>query len=495
MGDVMLSQVLRPVVTIAAALIACAIALAADDSRPVVGPGASKEDVISAYGWPNGQSHSGTKEILNYAQGDVVLENGRVERVNFSPDVPWQTPRPRPAAPTASTRKVPDTPVDYWLTNYDEAIADAERRHSRILILFTGSDWSPASREFHEQVEFHPDFVNAFAGDFVFVKLDYPRGAPVPAKISDENLKLRDKYSVTTYPTLLVLAPNGDTLSRVELSKPNASGTFRERVIAAVREARDGTAAGYSSSSASEQPIAPAPAPAAVAPIVPTTTPTTVPAAASVTTESAPIVPVKTPSGSSQLAGGDNIAGRVVWTAGRLVALGLAAGGAVILAIWWKLTRQAQPKTAVPVMKMAERIDAAAGGLPTATEIGAWSKEKLTAVVAGLAEFDNYTAHVRPLGGDADIELRKRGDVNPRVLACCVPGIEGVVAAKRVRELFGTLAAEGVDNGWYVSPAGFSAEARDYAAAHRIMLIGCEGLHNMMREVPPVSLPALLARG
>jgi hypothetical protein len=462
-----------------------------NDAKPVVGPGASKEDVINAYGWPNGQSQSGTKEILNYTQGDVVLENGRVERVNFSPDVPWQSPRPRPAAPTASTRKVPETPVDYWLTNYDEAIADAQRRHSRILILFTGSDWSPASREFHEQVEFHPDFVNAFAGDFVFVKLDYPRGSPVPAKISDENLRLRDKYGVTTYPTLLVLSPNGDVIARVDLSKPNAPGTFRERVIAAVRDARDGTAAGYRSSAAVE----PRPAPAEPAAVQSTASPPTVAAAANVTVEPAATVPAKGPSLTSSLAGADNIAGRVVWTAGRLVALGLAVGGAAILVIWWRLSRQAQPKTTVPVLKMAERIDAAAGGLPSATEIGAWSKEKLTLVVAGLAEFDNYTAHIRPAGGDAEIELRKRGDMNPRVLACCLPGVEGVVGAKRVRELFGTLAAEGVDNGWYVSPAGFSSEARDYAAAHRIALIGCEGLHNMMREVPPVSLPALLARG
>ena len=79
---------------IAALAFACA-GRAANEPRPVVGPGATKEDVINAYGWPNGQSQSGTKEILSYVQGEVVLDNGRVERVNFSPNVPWQTPRPR----------------------------------------------------------------------------------------------------------------------------------------------------------------------------------------------------------------------------------------------------------------------------------------------------------------------------------------------------------------------------------------------------------------
>ena len=36
--------------------------VAANDAKPVVGPGATKDDVVSAYGWPNGQSKSGTKK-------------------------------------------------------------------------------------------------------------------------------------------------------------------------------------------------------------------------------------------------------------------------------------------------------------------------------------------------------------------------------------------------------------------------------------------------
>ena len=38
----------------------------AADSRPVVGPGATKEEVLDAYGWPTGQTQAGAKEILTY---------------------------------------------------------------------------------------------------------------------------------------------------------------------------------------------------------------------------------------------------------------------------------------------------------------------------------------------------------------------------------------------------------------------------------------------
>lgn len=449
---------------------------AANDPHPVVGPGATKDDVINAYGWPNGQSQSGNKEILNYNQGDVELEDGRVVRVNFSPDVPWQTPRPRPPAATASTRKTAEAPVDYWLTNFSAALAEAQKRHVRILALFTGSDWSPASREIHDQVEYHPDFVNAFAGDFVFVELDFPRGAPVPAKISDENLKLRDLYDVTTYPTMLVLSSRGGLLARVDLTKSTPGQSFRDRVIAAVREARDATA------TAAEPP--PPEPPPVTAPIA---SPPAVNTASDSTRNAAP-------AGIGSPAHEATRAEQAVWKAWHLILLALGVGSATVFALWWWFARDAQPKTITPVQDLAERIDAAAGGLPTLGEIAAWPKQKLKAIVGGLAEFDSYAVHMRPAESDVDLELRKRGDVNPRTLVCCSPGSVGVVSAKQLRELYGSMATEGVENGWFVSPAGFTTDARDYAASHRIILVGSDGLHNMMREVPPVSLPGVLAR-
>ncbi len=448
----------------------------------MVGPGATKEDVIDAYGWPNGQSQSGTKEILNYTQGDVVLENGRVERVNFSPDVPWQAPRPRPGPATTSTRKTPEAPVDYWLTDFPRSLAEAQRRHVRILALFTGSDWSPASRELHEQVEYHPDFVNAFAGDFVLVKLDFPRGSPVPATISDELLKLRDRYEVTTYPTMLVLSSHGDLLGRVDLDKSTPGVSFRDNVIGAVRAARDVTAPEPPSAEPAAGPAA-TPAPAG-----------TSPGQAAVVSPPPETTKMPAPSGVVTPARERTETGRAMWKAWRLIIGALGVGAVMVFTAWWWLWRDAQPNSETPALDLAERIDAAAGGMPTLAEMADWSKDKLRAVVAALTEFDNYTAHVRPLGGDVDMELRKRGDVNPRVLVCCSPGSDGIVSAKHVRELFGSLATEGVEHGWFVSPTGFTADARDYAASHRIILVGSDGLHNMMREVPPVSLPAVLAR-
>jgi len=452
------------------AMIAAGLAFAGDDAKPVVGPGATKDDVIKAYGWPNGQSQSGAKEILSYAQGEVILENGRVDRVNFSPNVPWQAPKPRPAPATASTRKVAEPAVDYWLTDFHQAESEAERRHARILALFTGSDWSPASQQFHTDVEYQPDFVNAFAGSFVFLKLDFPRGNPVPAKISDENIALRDRYDVTTYPTLLILSADGDLLARADLTKSVAGESFRERVIAAVRDAEiaagDMPAVGH--------PAAPPPAiaPTIAAPVAP-------PPAVPKPTEPRPF--------------GRSPAAPAILTAVQMVVLALMIGALVVAFVLWRLWKQPK-RNAGNVEEHAERIDAAAGGLPVRSEICGWTHEKLRAVLAELAEFDSYFVTQRPAGSEIDLELRRTGDTAPRVLVCCAPGAQGSVGPKPLRELFGTMAAEGAELGWFVSPVGFTADAHSYAAAHRIVLVGLDGLHNLMREVPPVSLPAILAR-
>ena len=74
----------------------------------------------------------------------------------------------------------------------------------------------------------------------------------------------------------------------------------------------------------------------------------------------------------------------------------------------------------------------------------------------------------------------------------------GVFAARRalearVRELFGTMTVEGVKAAWFVSPMGFSPEARQYAQEHRILLMDTEQLLEQIRAVPPILLPKILA--
>ena len=438
----------------------------AADARPTVGPGATKYEVIDAYGWPNGQSKSGAKEILSYAQGQVILENGRVDRVDFSPNVPWQAPKPRPgaaaAAAAAAKAKKGERPVDFWLSNLDDATREAVRRQARVLVLFTGSDWSPASKQFHDEVESHPDFVNAFTADFVFLRLDFASRSTLPLEVREVNNRLRERYGVTTYPTLLVLSTAGNIVAVVDLLKPQPGDTYRERVIAAVREVRDLLRL---------QPP-----------------------------ENTPASPSGAAAGPAAPSGGTPSLEAITFAAtlrkmGRALTSAAGMGTLFVVVMFWLVWRRwSAPPSPVPAAALSSRISDAAGGLPTQADLKTWTRQKVCAVVAGLAEADGYVAEIKPVGGDYDIALLRAGETKPRIVVCCSPGTAGVVSAKPVRELFGTLAAVGVEVGWYVSPVSFASDARHYAAQNNLMLVDGERILGQLRDLPPLVLPKVLMR-
>lgn len=431
----------------------------AADPRPMVGPGASKDDVIDAYGWPSGQSQTGTKEMLSYPQGVVLLEKGRVEKVDFAMNVAWAPPRPRPGPSPAVPTKIANEQIDFWLTNFDAAAREAARRNARILALFTGSDWSAACRQFNEDVAFHPEFVNAFTGDFVFLQVDFPKRPGQPAELREHNAKLRERYAVTTYPTLLVISADGAVLATVDLEKKQPGNSYRERILAAVRETRDAISG---RPSAAEVKVAAAPAPASAATTLPPGT-----------------------QGVQFAAAARSVRSMVAYS----VLIGLAIAGGLIWLVWRK--RPAVPGRALPER---ETNSTTTNGLPTRTQIAAWTNQKVRAVTAALAESEGYVVAEDPHGAGKDLVLKQPGETQPRVVVCCAAGMAGPVAAKRVREFLGTLLAEGVPTGWFVAAGGFAAEARVFAEEHGLVLIDGEQLLAQLRDLPPMVLPKVLAR-
>ena len=455
----------------AAVAFVAALLAGAANPQPVVGPGATRDDVIAAYGWPTGQSRSGTKEIFNYPQGQVTLENGRVERVDFSISVQWPAPRPRPGPASPTTVRKGETPVDFWLASFDEAAHVALERHARILALFTGSDWSPPSKQFHDEVELHPDFVNAFTGDFVFLRLDFASRAPVPAAVREQNAVLRTRYGVTTYPSLLVLSPAGTLVAQVDLTKPQPGDSYRDRVISAVREVRELLVI---------HPPPADPVPAPVAPVSPVAS-TTAPTAGSAATE-----PQKLREPNEVTTWVDLARAKVVVA----VVVGALFAAVALWLMWRKRGIVPRDQTSA----IADRISDAASGLPTATEIAHWPREKVRAVAAGLAETEGFLVERRPSGDDADLALKRPGEPAVRVLVCCAAGKAGVVPARSVRELLATLTAEGVPVGWFVAPMGFSTDARAYAEQHGLLLIDGERLLGQLHELPPLLVPRVMTR-
>ncbi|HYP16001.1 MAG TPA: thioredoxin family protein [Opitutus sp.] len=411
--------------------------LCAAELRPVVGIGATRDEVLAAYGWPSGQSQSGGKEIFTYPQGQVVLQDGVVEKMDFSPNVAWPNPKPRPPPPTASTApaKPPPpsmiaAPGDAWLTDYSEARREAQRRAVDILALFTGTDWSPPCKKFELEVARQPEFLKAVGEDFVLLRLDFLTHTELPAELREQNTGLREHFAVTSYPTLLMLTADGREISRVNLAKTRAESTYVGQVIAAVEEAK------------------PKPAPLTMWKSQP-----------------APAAETKTV-----------LADYSPWL--------LGGAAVVLLSCWWLLRHRPQGGKPGPAPQ--------ASFFPSPADIATWPQERVRDVAARLFEFEGSRVQIRPTESGAELALFAAGNERPKALVRCQAAAAGLANGRAVKLLFGTTVAEGVEGTWYLSPGGFTPDARQFAGEHAIVLIGGEDLLQRLKGVPPLALIRIL---
>ena len=101
-----------------------------------------------------------------------------------------------------------------WHTNFEEAKAKARSEDKLLLLDFTGSDWCGwcirLKREVFEQEVFQKEAPQRF----VLVQLDFPQGKELPAEIQKQNEQLRERFSVSGFPTILLLDAEGQLIAR-----------------------------------------------------------------------------------------------------------------------------------------------------------------------------------------------------------------------------------------------------------------------------------------
>jgi hypothetical protein len=448
-----------------AAAVLTAACVFASESEPAIGPGATRDELIKAYGPPTGRAEFGSVEILHYPQVQVRLTNGRVERVNRKITTAPAAAQPKPAAPVSvssaspALKKITSSPADAWLTGFDEAASDATRRNTAILCVFTTSDAAPASRQFQNEIVFHRDFVNAFRAHYVLLNADFPTRTELPPDIREQNEALRDRHEIVAYPALLILSVTGEKLAEVEISLSVPGAAFRDRLILAVMAAHA--------------------LPASIAP-----------AAAQPATAEPPPAPTSTLVAPAEITSGLLTAR---WLIVAALIVGTLIAGAMLFVLWVVIRKINKPVALYRGSSMASRISQAASGLPTHAEVCAWSKAILRHVTIRLAETEGYRAEEQPSGSDKELVLKRPGNPAPQIIVCCVPGSAGVIPTRRLREMVGILAADDVPAGWFIAPMGFSLDARAYAEQHNIRLIDGSRLLEQLSDLPSFALPSVLS--
>lgn len=136
--------------------------------------------------------------------------------------LPLRTKRLHPLVPclvaavllggSAGAQEGPDVPED--LAGYDAALEEAAALGKPLLVLYTGSDWSPMTQAFLREVVAHRVFAEWQKRSVVILTVDLPREG-LPAELRTARRELVSRFDVTHFPTALFLDSTGDELGRL----------------------------------------------------------------------------------------------------------------------------------------------------------------------------------------------------------------------------------------------------------------------------------------
>lgn len=123
-------------------------------------------------------------------------------------------------------------PNSGWFTTMAAAQKVAKAGNKKIYALFTGSDWCPHCVTLEKNVLKQKQF-DEFAKDkLVLLYLDFPRGRKLPAKESEANRALSEKYGVQGFPTAVILDSDGNAIDKIV--GPNSVDNYLKRLQSAL---------------------------------------------------------------------------------------------------------------------------------------------------------------------------------------------------------------------------------------------------------------------
>lgn len=184
-----------------------------------IGVGDSYQKVIAEKGKPTGTMQAGDTLLLRYPGLTVRLKSGKVVAIGtLAPASPSSMPRsePSPARPV-STEDAADakTTVELlWTTDYGAALKSAKEQNRRVLIYFSGSDWSTWCARMDQEILSTPEFAAYVKDRFVLLQLDQPKGKPISPGEKRELGRLGRFYGIQVLPTVVILDPTGQVLGQ-----------------------------------------------------------------------------------------------------------------------------------------------------------------------------------------------------------------------------------------------------------------------------------------
>ncbi|MFZ4733466.1 MAG: thioredoxin family protein [Pirellulales bacterium] len=99
-----------------------------------------------------------------------------------------------------------------WLTRYEDAMEVADRTGRPVLTVFTGSDWCPHCTTLEEKILDSAEFRDWARDRVVLLMIDLPQNGITQAIRRERSLVCK-RYGVSTFPSILLLTPDGEKLT------------------------------------------------------------------------------------------------------------------------------------------------------------------------------------------------------------------------------------------------------------------------------------------
>ncbi len=101
-----------------------------------------------------------------------------------------------------------------WKTDYQQAVQQAKSESKPILLYFTGSDWCGWCKKLDKEVFHTSDFANRMGDKMIFVDVDFPMASTQSQQVKSQNEKLKNKYSIKGFPTVVILDQNENVMGQ-----------------------------------------------------------------------------------------------------------------------------------------------------------------------------------------------------------------------------------------------------------------------------------------
>ncbi|MEX1383243.1 thioredoxin family protein [Lutibacter sp.] len=107
--------------------------------------------------------------------------------------------------------------ANIWQQDFSKAEKLTKSADKPLLIFFTGSDWCGPCKMLVSDVFESDKFKEEVQNDFILYEADFPRNKDLVTNSQrSDNYKLKNKYNVSSYPTIVIVNEKGKALGKMK---------------------------------------------------------------------------------------------------------------------------------------------------------------------------------------------------------------------------------------------------------------------------------------